>query len=88
MEASQHRGAEISDSFISATFCPNAADLNEDVSIIDMPSLAGKRNYVAEMGSAYFFKTALESNRQLKFLLVIDKHKLVEGSCDGIINTL
>lgn len=46
-----------------------------------------KRNYIGVLGVSYFLKAVFEQVSRVKFIIVFDEGKLIEGSGDGIIKT-
>lgn len=81
--------AEISDTFTSVTLCPNIRVLDREklIALMDMAGYRDKRDYIGVLGVSYFLKAVFEQVKEVKFLIVLDEHKLTDTSGEGLIST-
>lgn len=54
------------------TLIPNSAELDDEISLVDMAGYGDTRNYIGVMGVSYFLKSVFEKVKEVKFLIVFN----------------
>lgn len=69
------------------TLIPNSADIDDEVTLVDMAGFGDTRNYVGVMGVSYFLKSVFEKAEEVKFLIVFNEHSFFDVTGSAIIAT-
>lgn len=80
--------AKLGNSYASVTLAPNVhVDYTPNMSLFDMAGYEDTRDYIGVLGVSYFLKALFEKVRKVRFLIVIDEHRFIEETGEGIIKT-